>query len=176
MDTSNIVGHEYRPRIIDSVLQDALETAGAVVIEGARASGKTMTALNAVNSYTFVDDPETQGLLEISPRSLLEGDSPRLLDEWQVAPELWNLVRRAVDAAAEPGRFILTGSALPPDDITRHTGAGRFLRIRERTMAWWEKLGPVSKNVSLASLFESERPSSSLEAAQRCTSRPSNSS
>lgn len=165
MDTSKVVGHEYRPRIIDSVLQSALETAGAVVIEGARASGKTMTALNAANSYTFVDDPETQGLLEISPRSLLEGDSPRLLDEWQVAPELWNLVRRAVDAAAEPGRFILTGSALPADDITRHTGAGRFLRIRERTMSWWEKLEPPSQNVSLASLFESERPSSSLEAA-----------
>ena len=140
MDTADVVGHAYRPRVIDHALQRALAASGAVVIEGARATGKTMTALHAAASYVFVDDPASQQLIEVAPRSLLEGEAPRLLDEWQVAPQLWNLVRRAVDAAVEPGRFILTGSAVPPDDVTRHTGAGRFLRLRERTMSWWEKL------------------------------------
>lgn len=96
METSGETGQKYRPRVIDVVLQGALEAAGAIVIEGARASGKTMTALHAAKSYTFIDDPETRTLLEVAPRSLLEGDKPRLLDEWQIAPELWNLVDRRV--------------------------------------------------------------------------------
>jgi predicted AAA+ superfamily ATPase len=124
-----------------------------------------MTALNAAASYVFVDDSEVQRLLEVAPRSLLDGEAPRLLDEWQVAPELWNLVRRAVDSAADPGRFILTGSAVPPDDVTRHTGAGRFLRLRERTMAWWEKLDNPAGTVSLAGLFEGDLPRTDLDAA-----------
>lgn len=121
-----------------------------------------MTAMHAAGSFAFVDDLEVQRLIEIAPRSLLEGDSPRLLDEWQVAPELWNLVRRAVDAAVEPGRFILTGSAVPADDATRHTGAGRFLRLRERTMSWWEKLDGLPGTVSLAGLFAGDRPPADL--------------
>lgn len=165
MDTVEVLGQEYRPRVIDGPLQRALAASGAVVIEGARASGKTMTALRAASSHVFVDDPEIHQLLEVAPRSLLDGDSPRLLDEWQVAPELWNLVRRAVDAAVEPGRFILTGSASPPDDITRHTGAGRFLRLRERTMSSWEKLESPSGAVSLSALFEGARPGTDLGAA-----------
>ncbi len=132
------------------------------MIEGARASGKTMTALHAAGSYAFVDDVEVQRLLQVAPRSLLEGAPPRLLDEWQVAPELWNLVRRAVDSAAEPGRFILTGSAVPADDVTRHTGAGRFLRLRQRTMSWWEKLEASTETVSLAGLFEGQQPRTDL--------------
>ena len=140
MDTAEVLGQVYRPRVIDAGLRRALSAAGAVVIEGARASGKTMTALQAAGSYAFVDDPATQRLIEIAPRVVLEGDAPRLLDEWQVAPELWNQVRRAVDGTTEPGRFILTGSAVPTDDISRHTGAGRFLRLRQRTMTWGEKL------------------------------------
>src|SRR5665811_1010477 len=127
METSEVLGPPYRPRVIDAPLLRALAAAGAVVIEGARASGKTMTALHAANSYAFIDDADVQRALTIAPRSVLEGEAPRLLDEWQVAPELWNMVRRAVDATAAPGRFILTGSAVPADDVTRHTGAGRFL-------------------------------------------------
>jgi len=138
MDTVEVLGRAYRSRVIDVALLRALGAAGAVVVEGARASGKTMTALHASNSYAFIDDADVQRTMEIAPRSVLEGDAPRLLDEWQVTPELWNLVRRAVDATAEPGRFILTGSAIPADDITRHTGAGRFLRLRQRTMTWSE--------------------------------------
>lgn len=158
-------GPTYRPRVIDAVLQHALGSAGAIVIEGARASGKTMTALNAASSYVFLDAPESRQLLAVAPRSLLDGDAPRLLDEWQLAPELWNLVRRAVDASTEPGRFILTGSSVPADDLTRHTGAGRFLRLRQRTMSWWEKAGMPSGGVSLRALFEGQRPPADLEAA-----------
>lgn len=159
MDTTEVLGREYKPRVIDGRVLRALRAAGAVVVEGARATGKTMTALHAAGSYAFIDDADVQRVLEIAPRSVLEGDAPRLLDEWQVAPEIWNLVRRAVDAAPEPGRFILTGSAVPADDITRHTGAGRFLRLRQRTMSWWEKFDRAPTPVSLAGLFDGERPS-----------------
>lgn len=165
MDTLKTLGHMYKPRVIDGPLQRALAASGAVVIEGARACGKTMTGMHAAGSYVFVDDVQVQRLLEVAPRSLLEGEAPRLLDEWQLAPELWNLVRRAVDAAAQPGRFILTGSAVPADEVTRHTGAGRFLRLRERTMSWWEKLEAPSGTVSLAGLFAGDRPETDLRAA-----------
>ncbi|HEY5050741.1 MAG TPA: DUF4143 domain-containing protein [Acidothermaceae bacterium] len=151
--------------MIDSALQRALAAAGAVVLEGARATGKTTTALHAAASWVFIDDAQAQSLLDVAPRSLIEGDAPRLLDEWQVAPQLWNLVRRAVDATAEPGLFILTGSAVPPDDVTRHTGGGRFLRLRERTMSWWEKLDSPTGAVSLAGLFEGNLPKTDLGAA-----------
>lgn len=164
MDTVETLGLAYRPRVIDPALHRALQSAGAVVIEGARASGKTMTALHAAGSYVFIDDADVQSALEIAPRAMLEGDAPRLLDEWQVAPELWNLVRRAVDATAEPGRFILTGSALPDDDITRHTGAGRFIRLRQRTMTWWEKFDGKPHRVSIAGLFDGERPVANMAA------------
>ncbi|WP_166979782.1 ATP-binding protein [Paramicrobacterium fandaimingii] len=159
MNVAEILGQAYKPRVIDKALHRSLDAAGAVVVEGARATGKTMTALHASHSYVFVDDADAQRTLEIAPRSILTGQSPRLLDEWQVAPELWNLVRRAVDATTEPGQFILTGSAVPNDDITRHTGAGRFIRLRQRTMSWWEKLGSTRSLVSLAELFEGGRPS-----------------
>lgn len=165
METAKVLGQEYRPRVIDAALQRALAASGAVVIEGARASGKTMTALHAAASYVFIDDAEVQRLLEVAPRSLLEGAAPRLLDEWQVAPDLWNLVRRAVDSAVEPGRFILTGSAVPPDEVTRHTGAGRFLRLRQRTMSGWEKLDARAAAVSLSGLFDGELPKTDLGAA-----------
>lgn len=158
------MGQVYRRRSVDVALDRALDIAGAVVLEGPRASGKTMTALNAAGSYIFIDEPEAQRALAISPRSILEGEAPRLLDEWQVTPELWNLVRRKVDASTDPGRFILTGSALPADDITRHTGAGRFLRLRQRTMSWWEKSGGVDSPVSIAGLFAGERPEADLDA------------
>jgi uncharacterized protein len=164
MNTLEVLGQVYRPRVIDAGLRRALSAAGAVVVEGARASGKTMTALHAAGSYAFIDDPATQRLLEIAPRTLLEGDAPRLLDEWQVAPELWNQVRRAVDGTTAPGRFILTGSAVPTDDIVRHTGAGRFLRLRQRTMTWGEKLDITGPSVSIGGLFLGERPVANMRA------------
>lgn len=152
---------EYRPRLIDGQLAEALTAASAVVVEGARATGKTRTALHAAASHVFLDDAEVRQVLSIAPRSLLEGAPPRLLDEWQLAPELWNLVRRAVDSTGTPGRFILTGSAVPADDITRHTGAGRFIRLRQRTMSWSEKLA-LDGSVSIGGLFEGERPQADM--------------
>lgn len=162
MDAKKVLGREYRPRVIDQELERGLSAAGCVVIEGARASGKTMTALNAANSFVFVDDHAVQETLEVAPSSVLTGEAPRLLDEWQLAPQLWNLVRRAVDADPEPGRFILTGSATPSDDVTRHTGAGRMLRLKQRTMTWFEKSDTTNPRVSLRGLFEGERPESDL--------------
>ncbi|WP_029138056.1 ATP-binding protein [Nakamurella lactea] len=153
MDTSAVLGIPYRTRVIDEALQEALQTAGAVVVEGPRACGKTMTALHAADSFVFLDDPIVEQQLEIAAASLLDGAPPRLLDEWQLAPELWNLVRRAVDRSAEPGRFILTGSAAPADDVTRHSGAGRFLRLRQRTLAWCERTDALQGPVSLTSLI-----------------------
>ncbi|HWL42934.1 MAG TPA: DUF4143 domain-containing protein [Ilumatobacter sp.] len=164
MDTVDVVGQAYQPRLIDAALQEALGTAGCVVLEGARGTGKTMTALNAAESYVFVDEPESQLMLSIAPRALLDGARPRLLDEWQVAPELWNLVRRQVDAAPAKAQFILTGSAVPADDVTRHTGAARFLRLRQRTLTWWEKLGRGPRPVSLSGLFNEDRPETDLDA------------
>lgn len=151
-------GPPYRPRIIDAALTDALRIAGAVVIEGARGVGKTMTAAHTAASTVYLDDPTNQALALIGPEAILSGPSPRLLDEWQVAPHLWNAVRRAVDTSPSRGLFILTGSAVPPDDITRHTGAGRFLRLRQRTMTAYEKYDMPTDGVSLRSLFEGDRP------------------
>ena len=153
------------PCLLDGPLDWGLAAAGAVVIEGARATGKTMTGLHAAASYAFLDDPDVRQIIALPPRSVLEGESQRLLDEWQLSPELWNLVRRAVDASIERGRFTLTGSAVPADDVTRHTGAGRFLRLRQRTMSWWEKFEPGPASVSLTS------PSTRLSGPRprRCT-------
>lgn len=151
MDTLVHFGVAYQSRTLDGSLRDALQTAGAVVIEGPRACGKTMTGLHAAASFALLDDDAVRQLIEVAPEAVLDGDAPRLLDEWQVAPQLWNLVRRAVDRGVEPGRFILTGSSVPPDDATRHSGAGRFLRLRQRTMSWHER-NPVD-GVSLAALL-----------------------
>ncbi|MDR1634249.1 MAG: DUF4143 domain-containing protein [Bifidobacteriaceae bacterium] len=163
MDTKAVLGRPYLPRVMDAAVGEALDAAGAVLIEGVRACGKTMTGLNACASYVFMDSPGAERLLSIDPSQLLEGARPRLLDEWQLAPVLWNLVRRGVDAAAGRGNFILTGSAVPADDATRHTGAGRILRVRQRTLCWWEKQGRPG-GVSLADLFDSRRPAADLAA------------
>ncbi|MDR2566945.1 MAG: DUF4143 domain-containing protein [Bifidobacteriaceae bacterium] len=166
MDTKAVLGHSYRPRVIDPLVTEALSTSGAVLIEGPRACGKTMTAMNAASSYAFLDDPATAQIAAISPAAVLDGASPRLLDEWQLAPDLWNLVRRRVDAAPRKGLFLLTGSAVPADDATRHTGAGRILRLRERTSTWAEKSVPhAPAGVSLTGLFNNGLPRADLSDA-----------
>lgn len=148
------IGPEYLPRVADGELRRALSAAGAVLIEGPRACGKTETALHAAASSMRLDlDVNAQQLALLSPGLILEGPRPRLIDEWQLAPSLWNHVRHAVDEARTPGQFILTGSAVPADDATRHTGAGRFRRLRMRPMSLHEA-GFSSGEVSLARLFE----------------------
>ena len=148
----------YSPRIVDAELLELLASAGAVVIEGPKACGKTMTASQLAASRVLLDlDQSARQVLAVDPGLLLEGARPRLLDEWQVAPELWNQVRRAVDDADQPGQFLLTGSAVPADDASRHTGAGRFSFLRMRPMSLFET-GASSGAVSLHQLFAGHGP------------------
>lgn len=154
----------YRPRVVDQGLHDRLRSRGAVVIEGAKACGKTATAMHRVASVVRLDvDAGARRAAEIDAALVLNGPTPRLLDEWQTVPTLWNHVRRAVDDRALPGQFILTGSATPADDITRHTGAGRLSRLRMRTMSCFET-GHATGMVSLRALFDGE-PARSPETA-----------
>lgn len=143
----------YQPRIGDGELADRLRSAGAVVIEGPKACGKTAMARQAAASEVLLDvDQEAREAIGINPSLVLEGPTPRLIDEWQIEPLVWNQVRRAVDDRGEPGQFILAGSATPADDITRHSGAGRFSRLRLRTMSLFE-LGASNGGISLADLL-----------------------
>lgn len=151
----------YRPRIADGELTRALSRAGAVLIEGPRACGKTETAQMAAGSAAHLDrDPAALRLFEVDPALVLEGETPRLIDEWQLAPQSWNAVRGEVDARRAVGQFILTGSTAPAADAVRHTGAGRFARMRMRTMTQYE-LGRSSGQVSLAALIAGEDPRAS---------------
>ncbi len=146
----------YLPRVADRELQFALRSAPAVVIEGPRACGKTWTARSLARSEVTIDDSDDVRLaVAMDPAAILEGDTPRLLDEWQLAPRIWNPMRHACDRRARPGQFILTGSADPPDEITRHSGAGRVLRVRMRPMSLFES-GESSGSVSLRRLLDGE--------------------
>ncbi len=149
--------NEYLDRISDRVLQDHLESKGAVLIEGAKWCGKTTTAKHAAGSFIEMDKPDMteqyQELARVSPSRLLEGKVPHLVDEWQIAPKLWNAVRYEVDNRGEFGQFILTGSALPAKlDESMHTGTGRIVRMRMRPMSLFES-GDSNGQVSLADLF-----------------------
>ena len=129
----------YRPRVVDAELRARLQATGAVLIEGPKACGKTATARQVARSEVRFDtDAGARRLVEMAPALVLEGETPRLFDEWQLAPDLWNHVRRAVDDRQAPGQFVLTGSAVPADDITRHTGAGRVGRMQMRPMSLYE--------------------------------------
>lgn len=146
----------YRHRLVDDLVRDALATFGAVIIQGPRASGKTTTGLQVSESSVRLDsDPQLPAIAEVSPGVVLSGDTPRLIDEWQLAPTLWNAVRHEVDQRSVPGQFVLTGSATPPDDITRHSGAGRFRRITLRPMTLSES-GETTGAISFAGLFSGD--------------------
>ena len=150
----------YRPRIVDSALKRKLRGKGAVLIEGPKWCGKTTTAEQVSKSTLSVDDPSTVNtnkiLSEIDPERLLTGDHPRLLDEWQVAPKLWDAVRHHVDRHKGQGQFILTGSSVPADiSEIIHSGTGRFGWLVMRPMTLYES-GDSTGDVSLASLFESQ--------------------
>jgi predicted AAA+ superfamily ATPase len=127
-----------------------------VVIEGPKACGKTATARQIAASEVLLDvDLNARQAIGIDPALVLDGPTPRLLDEWQIEPSIWNHVRRAVDERSKPGQFILTGSAAPADDITRHTGAGRIARVHMRPMSLFE-VGLSSGEASLGALLQSE--------------------
>ena len=150
----------YRPRIVDTALVSRLASTGAVVIEGPKACGKTMTARQAAASEVLLDvDQRARAAISIEPTLVLEGDTPRLIDEWQIEPAIWNHIRRTVDERARTGQFILTGSAVPADDVTRHTGAGRLTRLRMRPMSSFET-GHSTGAVSVAALLDGALPRS----------------
>ena len=144
----------YLPRIVDAELAELLEAAGAVLVEGPRATGKTATATRAAASEVLLDvDDNARRMIGADPAAVLDGDTPRLIDEWQLEPAIWNHVRRAIDRRDAPGQFILTGSAVPADDVARHTGAGRFVRLRMRPLTLCES-GRSSGAISLRRLLD----------------------
>ena len=134
---------DYRNRIADQLLQDQLEAAGIVVVQGAKWCGKTSTAAHAAKSVLYMDDPKhlrnNLHMAETNPVALLEGKTPRLIDEWQLAPQLWDAARFEVSRLGALGKLIFTGSAVPPSmsQIT-HSGTGRFAWITMRPMSLWE--------------------------------------
>jgi predicted AAA+ superfamily ATPase len=152
-----MVEKDYLPRICDTELRDALDVMGSVLIEGAKWCGKTSTAEHAAGSTLYMQDPDhSRSYLEMAdtkPSLLLQGETPRLIDEWQMAPVLWDAVRFEVDKRGLPGQFILTGSAVPADNVTAHTGTGRYARIRMRPMSLYESRESTG-SVSLADLFD----------------------
>ena len=145
----------YKPRIIDASVEKYLKTFGAVCIEGPKWCGKTWTSAYHSKSEYYLADPrgnfQNRNLAQIDPSLVLDGDSPRLLDEWQEVPALWDAVRFAVDSSKEKGRFILTGSATPNHKGILHSGAGRIARLRMRPMSLFEA-GKSSGKVSLKEL------------------------
>ena len=154
MVSSNL---QYKPRIADELLARELEGMGAVLIKGPKWCGKTTTAEQLAESVIYIDEPENvdQNIRtsEINPSQLLEGKTPRLIDEWQIAPRLWDAVRFAVDRRKLDGQFILTGSAVPSDPrLEKHSGTGRIAQITMRPMSLWES-GDSTGTVSLRDLF-----------------------
>lgn len=148
----------YRNRIADDILKRKLEGKGAVVIEGPKWCGKTTTAEQIAKSVLYMDDPANKAqnitISETNPKQLLRGETPRLIDEWQIVPKLWDTIRFEVDHRGELGQFVLTGSAVPADthEIT-HSGTGRFTWLMMRPMSLYES-GESNGTVSLKEMFE----------------------
>lgn len=150
---------EYKHRIADGILEKKLRSKGAVLIEGPKWCGKTTTAEQQARSILYMDNPASfesnLQMAEIDPGILLEGDTPRLIDEWQLAPKLWDTMRFEVDHRHQVGQFILTGSAVPSDEESmKHSGTGRFSWLTMRPMSLYES-GESNGKVSLSHLFES---------------------
>jgi predicted AAA+ superfamily ATPase len=146
----------YLSRLCDQELQMALQSSGAVLIEGPKWCGKTSTASVAAKSILYMQDPDNsasyQAMADTKPSLLLKGEVPRLIDEWQMAPVLWDAVRFEVDRRGDAGQFILTGSAVPADNVTAHTGTGRFSRMLMRPMSLFES-NESNGSVSLGEMF-----------------------
>ena len=149
----------YKKRIADEVIKKKLKGKGAVLVEGAKWCGKTTTSEELSGSVLYMSKPDNMKqnlmLAEINPSLLLEGETPRLIDEWQIAPKLWDAVRYEVDHRNEEGQFILTGSAVPASmDEVQHTGTGRFAWVHMRPMSLFES-GESNGSVRLSELFQS---------------------
>lgn len=155
---------QYKPRVIDDMVRKYLSVFGAVCVEGPKWCGKTWTSSYHSNSEFLVGDPannfQNRSLAELAPAIVLDGDAPRLIDEWQEVPPLWDAVRYAVDQKSGKGQFILTGSSTPRRKGVLHSGAGRIGKLRMRPMSLYES-GDSSGEVSLRNLCEG-RPVSAL--------------
>ena len=152
----------YRKRILDGILERRLKTAGAVVVEGVKWCGKTTTCEQAAKSIFYLDEPEQREnnilLAKVRPAEILDGAAPRLVDEWQIAPVLWDAIRHRVDHGEGAGQYLLTGSAVPADETEmRHSGTGRFAWVKMRPMSLWES-GESTGKVSLSALFDGFDP------------------
>ncbi len=150
----------YRPRIADIMLKHQLSASGIVLIQGPKWCGKTTTAEQQARSILYMDSPKTRAsnlfLAETDPQVLFQGDTPKLIDEWQLAPKLWDAARFEVSHRGKPGQLIFTGSAVPPDmsELT-HSGTGRVAWLTMRPMSLWES-GNSNGKVSIASLFKGD--------------------
>ena len=149
----------YLIRVSDKLLESLLESTGAVLIEGAKWCGKTQSSLQKANSAVYMQDPDEgpgyMAMADTKPSLLLEGTPPLLIDEWQMAPVIWDAVRFAVDKRGLMGQFILTGSATPTDDEIAHTGTGRIARMLMRPMSLFES-GESNGSISLKEMFDGE--------------------
>jgi predicted AAA+ superfamily ATPase len=155
----------YLPRVADQELVGRLAAIGAILIEGPKACGKTATAGQvAATAFRFDEDANARAAVTLNPDALFAQPTPILFDEWQVEPAIWNRVRRQVDDRGDRGLFVLTGSATPRDDTTRHSAAGRIGSIRMRPISLFESGTPParcpSRPCSKGSL-KRERPPSS---------------
>lgn len=153
----------YKPRILDEILREELDAMGAVLIEGPKACGKTSTAEQAAGSVIYMDDPLRRNqylqMANTDINYILSGKAPRLIDEWQIATQIWDAVRFEVDHRRKDGQFILTGSAVPPKkekEEMKHSGTGRISWIRMRPMSMWES-GESSGSISLSTLFRANK-------------------
>ena len=143
----------YIKRLVEDELLAKMAASGAVLIKGPKSCGKTETAIQYAKSVLLMDrDPQVPVMMATNPQLLLEGETPRLIDEWQEQPEIWNYVRHEVDKRKSKGVFILTGSANPPEHVRLHSGAGRFTVLQMNTMTWQE-LGYSSGTVKMSDLL-----------------------
>ena len=146
---------DYKPRIVDKKVKEYLQTFGAVCIEGPKWCGKTWTSSYHSNSEIKLGDPagnfQNRQLAQLAPEAVLEGENPRLIDEWQEVPPIWDAVRHKVDQTGEKGQFILTGSSTPNHKGQLHSGAGRIAKIRMHPMSLYES-GDSSGKISLEEL------------------------
>jgi uncharacterized protein len=148
----------YIKRIIEEDLLEKLSASGAVLIKGPKSCGKTETAKQFAKSLLEMDrDKQVPVIMATNPQLLLAGTTPRLIDEWQEQPEIWNYVRHEVDDRKAKGQFILTGSANPNDDVKLHSGAGRFTVVQMDTMTWQE-LGYSTGIVKVSDLLQGAFP------------------
>lgn len=152
--------NSYKPRVIDKVLNHKLRGKGAIVIEGPKWCGKTTTAEQFAKNIIYINSPEEinyyKQLVKISPKEILKGEKPLLLDEWQNIPSIWDSIRFEIDHTKQMGQFILTGSSIPVDmSEVMHSGTGRFGWLKMRTMSLWES-GDSNGMISLKTIFDNE--------------------